>query len=71
MGRKSLKGLSDRLKSFASELSSKNIRYTIGNQALIVPYIYDYIDENMPVLKRMYQKRLKAYSALGYVALNE
>ena len=24
------------------------------------------IDENMPMLKRMYQRRLKAYSALGY-----
>ncbi len=28
--------------------------------------IYDYIDINVPVLERMYQKRLKGYSAIGY-----
>lgn len=28
--------------------------------------IYDYVDENIPVLKRMFQRRLKAYKALGY-----
>ena len=29
--------------------------------------IYDYIDSNVPVLMRMYQKRLKGYQAMGYV----
>ncbi len=29
--------------------------------------IYDYIDENIPVLLKMYKRRLKAYKALGYV----
>jgi hypothetical protein len=29
--------------------------------------IYDYIDNNMPVLQRMYKRRLKTYKALGYV----
>jgi superfamily II DNA or RNA helicase len=28
--------------------------------------IYDYIDSNVPVLMRMYQKRLKGYRAMGY-----
>ncbi len=28
--------------------------------------IYDYIDENISVLSRMYQRRLKAYRAMGY-----
>lgn len=28
--------------------------------------IYDYIDINVPVLERMYQKRLKGYAAIGY-----
>jgi superfamily II DNA or RNA helicase len=28
--------------------------------------IYDYIDVKIPVLQRMYQKRLKTYKALGY-----
>ncbi len=28
--------------------------------------IYDYVDVNMPVLLRMYKRRLKAYKALGY-----
>jgi superfamily II DNA or RNA helicase len=29
--------------------------------------IYDYVDNNMSVLQRMYKRRLKAYKALGYV----
>lgn len=29
--------------------------------------IYDYVDENIPVLLKMYKRRLKAYKALGYV----
>jgi len=28
--------------------------------------IYDYIDVNVPVLTRMYEKRLKGYNAIGY-----
>ncbi len=28
--------------------------------------IYDYIDIHVPVLERMYQKRVKSYSAIGY-----
>ncbi|MEW6599819.1 MAG: DEAD/DEAH box helicase family protein [Nitrospirota bacterium] len=29
--------------------------------------IYDYVDDNIPVLLKMYKRRLKAYKALGYV----
>ncbi|MBI4824940.1 MAG: DEAD/DEAH box helicase family protein [Nitrospirae bacterium] len=29
--------------------------------------IYDYVDEHIPVLLKMYKRRLKAYKALGYV----
>ena len=32
--------------------------------------IYDYLDSNMPVLQRMYSRRLKAYKALGYAESN-
>ncbi|MCP4160805.1 MAG: DEAD/DEAH box helicase family protein [Deltaproteobacteria bacterium] len=28
--------------------------------------IYDYLDKNIPVLQRMYNKRLKGYTSLGY-----
>jgi superfamily II DNA or RNA helicase len=28
--------------------------------------IYDYIDENISILSKMYQRRLKAYRAMGY-----
>ncbi|MBM4136270.1 MAG: restriction endonuclease subunit R [Nitrospira sp.] len=31
--------------------------------------IYDYVDNNMSVLQRMYKRRLKAYKALGYVEM--
>lgn len=29
--------------------------------------IYDYVDANIPVLLKMYKRRLKAYKALGYL----
>jgi len=29
--------------------------------------IYDYVDENIPVLMKMYKRRLKTYKALGYM----
>ena len=28
--------------------------------------VYDYVDANIPMLARMYQKRLKGYGAIGY-----
>ncbi|GHT87968.1 hypothetical protein FACS1894137_15880 [Spirochaetia bacterium] len=28
--------------------------------------IYDYVDEKVPVLLRMYNKRVKGYKALGF-----
>lgn len=28
--------------------------------------VYDYVDSNVPMLARMYQRRLKGYSAIGY-----
>lgn len=31
-----------------------------------VVQIYDYIDENLPVLMRMFDKRMKGYRAMGY-----
>lgn len=33
-----------------------------------VVQVYDYIDENLPVLMRMFDKRLKGYRAMGYVS---
>ena len=30
--------------------------------------VYDYIDENLPVLMRMFDKRLKGYRAMGYAS---
>jgi len=35
-----------------------------------VVQIYDYFDEQVPVLARMYRKRLRGYRAMGYVAGN-
>jgi superfamily II DNA or RNA helicase len=32
-----------------------------------VVQVYDYLDTNIPMLVRMYQKRLKGYQAIGYV----
>ncbi len=29
--------------------------------------VYDYVDRNMPVLARMFTKRLKGYRAMGYL----
>jgi superfamily II DNA or RNA helicase len=29
--------------------------------------VYDYVDDKVPMLKRMYQRRLKGYKALGFV----
>jgi superfamily II DNA or RNA helicase len=31
-----------------------------------VVQIYDYIDENVPILMRMFEKRMKGYKAMGY-----
>jgi superfamily II DNA or RNA helicase len=31
--------------------------------------IYDYVDERMPVLQRMYNKRVKGYKALGFMSM--
>ena len=31
-----------------------------------VVQIYDYVDAGVPVLQRMYQRRLKGYRAMGY-----
>ena len=33
--------------------------------------VYDYADVHIPVLERMYQKRLKSYASLGYLVKNE
>ena len=32
--------------------------------------VYDYIDIHVPILERMYQKRVKSYSAIGYKTKN-
>nr|MDA8086857.1 hypothetical protein [Nitrospiraceae bacterium] len=34
-----------------------------------VVQIYDYVDDNMPMLMRMYKKRLTGYKAIGYSIL--
>jgi len=31
-----------------------------------VVQVYDYVDDKVPLLERMYQKRLKGYKAIGY-----
>lgn len=36
------------------------------NHGKRVVRIYDYVDARVPVLQRMYEKRLKGYSAIGY-----
>jgi hypothetical protein len=28
--------------------------------------IYDYVDRNVPVLKRMFERRVRGYRAIGY-----
>lgn len=35
-----------------------------------VVQIYDYVDINVPILTRMYEKRLKGYGAIGYRVLD-
>ena len=32
--------------------------------------VYDYVDSNVPMLARMYARRLKGYSAIGYRICN-
>ena len=36
-----------------------------------VVQVYDYVDELVPMLARMYERRLKGYSAIGYVITQE
>ncbi len=31
--------------------------------------VYDYVDNNVPMLARMYEKRLRGYRAMGYSVL--
>ncbi|NNJ91641.1 MAG: DNA helicase, partial [Gammaproteobacteria bacterium] len=31
--------------------------------------IYDYVDENLPTLQRMFQRRVKGYDAMGYTLI--
>lgn len=33
--------------------------------------VYDYVDRNVPMLSRMFQKRLKGYRAIGYSVVDE
>ncbi len=33
--------------------------------------IYDYVDQNVPMLMRMYEKRLKGYRSMGYSMLQD
>ena len=33
--------------------------------------VYDYVDNYVPMLARMYDRRLKGYSAIGYVIEQE
>ncbi|SFG72468.1 TOTE conflict system archaeo-eukaryotic primase domain-containing protein [Sporolactobacillus nakayamae] len=33
--------------------------------------VYDYVDSSVPVLNKMYQKRLKGYRAMGYVHVSQ
>jgi superfamily II DNA or RNA helicase len=33
--------------------------------------VYDYVDDKVPVLSRMYRKRLKGYKALGFTVIME
>jgi superfamily II DNA or RNA helicase len=32
--------------------------------------VYDYVDQNIAVLRRMYERRLKGYKAIGYDVVN-
>ena len=33
--------------------------------------VYDYVDSEIPMLARMFEKRLKGYRAIGYELANE
>ena len=33
--------------------------------------IYDYVDSEVPILRKMFEKRLRGYSAIGYVLDDE
>jgi hypothetical protein len=33
--------------------------------------VYDYVDNDVPMLARMYERRLKGYAAIGYVIEHE
>ncbi len=33
--------------------------------------VYDYVDENMPMLERMFQRRCKGYEAMGYTLIQD
>ncbi len=39
-----------------------------GKQAV---YVYDYVDASVPMLERMYKRRLKTYASLGYTSALE
>ena len=32
--------------------------------------VYDYVDQKVPVLRRMYERRLKGYQAMGYEVIS-
>jgi len=34
-------------------------------------HVYDYVDEKVPVLSRMYGRRLKGYKVLGFTVVKE
>ncbi len=40
------------------------------NEGKKVVQIYDYVDKEVPVLNRMYEKRIRGYRAMGYSLLN-
>jgi hypothetical protein len=47
---------------------SKNLRFqmTANNHGKNVVRVFDYVDAQVPMLGRMYEKRLKGYRAIGY-----
>lgn len=40
------------------------------NEGKKVVQIYDYVDKDVPVINRMYEKRIRGYRAMGYSLLN-
>ncbi|MDD9148010.1 hypothetical protein OYT88_05540 [Sporolactobacillus sp. CQH2019] len=32
--------------------------------------VYDYVDGKVPMLRKMFQKRLKGYQAMGYIPMD-